>query len=218
MDDLLSENEQLEWLKAKVREYWLVLTIGLAAGAAIVFGLRWHEARTERLGLEAGAKYLAVLEALDRAEVTIAGNHLAELKKDYPSSAYVGPAQLAMARVFVASNEMDKAAEQLRGVMNDAKDEQLKLVARLRLARVQIGQGKADDALKTLGALPQGSAFTAHFAEARGDALLVKGDRSAALKEFLAARSAQPLASNGNGGIAGASQLELKINDLKAGS
>jgi predicted negative regulator of RcsB-dependent stress response len=218
VDDLLSENEQLEWLKAKVREYWLVLTVGLAAGAIIVFGMRWHEARTERLALEAGAKYLAVLEALDRAEINVATDRLAELKKDYPSSAYVGPAQLAMARVFVATNEMDKAADQLRSVMTDAQDEQLRLVARLRLARVQIGQGKTDDALKTLETLPAGSAFTARFAEARGDALLVKGDRAAALKEFLAARGAEPAMANGNGGVAAASQLELKINDLKAGS
>jgi predicted negative regulator of RcsB-dependent stress response len=212
VDDLLTEGEQWEAVKAWLRSNGPALIAGLAIGALGLFGWRWWDARNERLALEAGAKYMQVLEALDRAEVLTAGNHLDELKKEFPSSAYVGPAQLAVARVYIATNEMEKAATQLRSVMTDSKDEQLRLVARLRLARVLVSQGKIDEALTTLGTLPQGSAFVARYAEARGDALLAKGDRAGALKEFLAARGASAPAASG---VAGADQLELKINELK---
>jgi predicted negative regulator of RcsB-dependent stress response len=216
VDDLLTEGEQWEAVKAWLRSNGPALVAGLAIGALGLFGWRWWDARNERLAVEAGAKYMQVLEALDRAEIRTAGNHLDELKKEFPSSAYVGPAQLAVARVYIATNEMEKAATELRSVMTDSKDEQLRLVARLRLARVLVSQGKIDAALAMLGTLPQGSAFAGRYAEARGDALLAKGDRAAALKEFLAARAATALPATG--GVAGADQLELKINDLKAGS
>ena len=38
----------------------------------------------------------------------------------------------------------------LKSVMDNAKDDELKMVARLRLARVQSAQGKYDEALATL--------------------------------------------------------------------
>lgn len=216
MDDLLSEGEQWEAVKAWLRSNGAALLAGLALGALGLFGWRWWDARTERVALEAAGKYQQLLAALDRAEVTVATAHLDELKKNHGSSAYVGPAELALARVHVASNEMEQAANALRNVMTQSEDEQLRLVARLRLARVQLSQGKADEALATLGTLPQGSAFAARYAEVRGDVLHFKGDRAGALKEYLAARDAGSAADQG--GVADAGHLELKINDLKAGS
>jgi predicted negative regulator of RcsB-dependent stress response len=89
-------------------------------------------------------------------------------------------------------------------VAERSKDRDLALVARLRLARVQIAQGKADGALATLNAVQPG-AFGAHFHEVRGDAYYAKGDRAAALKEY---HSAQAAGSE--------SLLGLKIADLAA--
>ncbi|MEO7773436.1 MAG: tetratricopeptide repeat protein [Steroidobacteraceae bacterium] len=216
MDDLLTEGEQWEAVKAWARRNGVAVVAGLAIGALGLFGWRWWEARNERIALEAGTKYMDILETYDRGEILTATNLVDELKKAHPATAYVGPAELAAARMFVTTNELDKAADRLRNVMDTSKDEQLKLVARLRLARVQTSQGKSDDAIKTLGTLPEGSAFAARYAEARGDALLAKGDRDGALKEFLVARGAESFAPAN--GVAGANQLELKINDLKAGS
>ena len=58
--------------------------------------------------------------------------------------------------------------------MNDSKDTELRHIARLRLARVLIDQGKPDDALKTLADEP--GAFAARYHEVRGDAFLAKKD------------------------------------------
>ncbi len=55
--------------------------------------------------------------------------------------------------------------------MDNSKDTELRQIARLRLARVLIDQGKPDEAIKTL-AEPMPAAFAARYHEVRGDALL----------------------------------------------
>jgi predicted negative regulator of RcsB-dependent stress response len=93
------------------------------------------------------------------------------------------------ARVHVEANELGEAATRLERVMKGSDDPQLQLVARVRLARVQIAQGNADAALATLGAVDPG-AFAARFDDVRGDALHVKGDRAAALAAWQKAEAA----------------------------
>jgi predicted negative regulator of RcsB-dependent stress response len=93
--------------------------------------------------------------------------------------------------------------------MDTTKDEQLALVARLRLARVQLAQGKPDDAIKTVDAVDPG-AFKARYQVLRGDALFAKGDKKGALTEYQAARSGTLDQS------VDSESLQLKIDDLLA--
>ena len=116
-------------------------------------------------------------------------------------------ATLIAARVQVEANELDKAAASLKSVMDTATDEELKMVARMRLARVQSAQGKYDDALATLKVDDTGE-FAPRFADTRGDVLLAKGDRAGALREYLAARTGE------NKGRVDTELLDLKIRDL----
>ena len=61
--------------------------------------------------------------------------------------------------------------------MEHTKDAELALVARLRLARVQIAQKKPDAALATLNGLKAG-AFEPRYHEVLGDAYYAKGDKA----------------------------------------
>jgi len=79
------------------------------------------------------------------------------------------------------------------------------MVARERLARVQIAQGKPEAALATLAATNVG-AFAGRFQEVRGDAYYAKGDKAAALREYRSAKA-------GSGGGT-TPLLDLKIADL----
>jgi len=115
--------------------------------------------------------------------------------------------QVLAARYQVESNELDKAAASLKSVMDTAKDEEIRMIARLRLARVQSALGKYDDALATLKVESPGD-FSTRLADARGDVLLAKGDRAGALREYLAARSGE------NRGRVDEELLDLKIRDL----
>ena len=105
--------------------------------------------------------------------------------------------------------ERDKAAEAiapLTQVMNNSKDAELKQIARLRLARILIDQGKPDDAIKTLAQGTPGS-FAGRYHEVHGDALYAKKDIPGAVAEYN-----QALGSSDGG--ADAALLQLKLADL----
>ena len=132
---------------------------------------------------------------------------LEELNREYAWTPYASLGTLIAARVQVEANELDKAAASLKSVMDNAKDDELKMVARLRLARVQSAMGKHDEALATLKVDNPGE-FAPRLADARGDVLLAKGDRDGALREYTAARA------SGNDGRIDVDMLDLKIRDL----
>jgi predicted negative regulator of RcsB-dependent stress response len=203
VEDYLSEKEQWEWVKSQVRENGPAVILALALVALGVFGWRWWQGRLDAGRLEAGAKYTQMVQALDAGDRTRGLALLGELERDHASSAYTDQARLLAARLYVTANELDRAGTELSAVAERSKDRELALIARLRLARVQIAQGKADAALATLGAVDAG-AFAASYHEARGDAYYAKGDQAQALKEY---RSAQG---------AGGSLLALKVADLTA--
>ncbi len=209
MEDYLSEKEQWEWLKGWIRSNGPWILAGVAIGAGILLGMRWWEARTDRIALEAGAKYQQILEALDRGDKARAQTLTTELERDYASSPYTDQAQLIAARVAVETLELDKAADILKSLMGSTQDKQLALVVRLRLARVQLAQGKPDLAVATLDAVDPG-AFKPRYEEVRGDVLFAKGDKAGALQAYQAAREGALTQS------VDAQSLDLKIDDLLA--
>ena len=207
MEEYLSEKEQLErltgWLRANIP--WIL--IGLAVGGLIVGGWRWWQARADRTGVEAAASYAQVLDAFDRGDRTRGLDLVEQLRHSHPDSPYVDQADLAAARLLLETGQPDRALTYLQAVIGHSRDAELVLVARLRLARVQVAQKHPDAALTTLGTANQG-AFEGRFAEVRGDAYFAKGDTAQALREYRAARAAIGPAQAAN------DLLDLKINDL----
>lgn len=209
MDDYLTEHEQWEALKAWLRENGIWIIAGIAVGALGLLGWNWWNARLDRLAVEASSKYEQILEAFDRNDRTRAHTLIDELARDYSGSPYVDQANLAAARAAVQAGDFSDAAARLTKVMQESDDRELALVARLRLARLQIAQQKPDEAIATLNGVPDPGAFAPRFHEVRGDALYAKGDKAGALKEYLAARAGTSI------GSVDAQLLELKINDLE---
>jgi predicted negative regulator of RcsB-dependent stress response len=97
--------------------------------------------------------------------------------------------------------------------MKSSKDPQLKLVARSRLARVQLAQGNADAAIATLAGAQPG-AFGPLFESIRGDALYAKGDRPGALAAWRKAEADAALFTAAP--TVDLVALQLKIGDLLA--
>jgi predicted negative regulator of RcsB-dependent stress response len=211
--DLLSEEEQWESLKRWLRVNLPSIALMVAVILAGVFGWKWWQSRGDQQSLAASLAYEKALETFDANKVDEALAQIEALRVAHPKSAYVASADLAAARVFVARNELDKAAQRLQRVADGAPDELLRPIAKLRLARVQSAQGQHDAALKTL----QGVTVPAHLAavtETRGDVLFAKGDRNGALQEYTAARKLMPA---DEAGVAGVGELlDLKIADLRA--
>jgi predicted negative regulator of RcsB-dependent stress response len=211
VEDYLSEKEQWEWIKEQVRENGAAVLLAIVLAVAAVFGWRWWQAHQDARQLAAGSKYMQMVQSLERGDSSQALVLLGELERDYTGSPYTDQARLLAARVYVDEAQLDHAAAELTTVMEHSKDQELVLVARLRLARVQIAQGKPDGALATLGAVSDAGAFAAGYHEVRGDAYYAKGDRAAALGEY---RSAQKAGVEGSD----TALLQLKIADLDNGA
>jgi len=208
VEDYLSEKEQWEWVKAQVRENGVAVLAAIVIALAAVFGWRWWQGRVDGGRLEAGAKYMGMVQSLERDDRSQALVYLGELEREHAGSAYTDQARLLAARVYVDNSQLDKAAEELSQVSEHSKDRDLAQIARLRLARVQVSQGKPDNALATLGEASGAGAFAARYHEVRGDALYAKGDKAAALGEY---RSAQAADAGTDAGL-----LSLKVADLAA--
>jgi len=206
VDEYLSESEQWERVKTWLRQNLPWLIAGIAIAVLGLAGWRWNEARKERQYAAAAIVYQKVIDAFTKSDVTAAVKLTDQLQKEYPGTGYAEQAELATARIQIENRQYVQAIERLQHVLQTTKDPELALLARLRIARVQIDQNKPDDALTTLAAATPG-AFASRYAEVRGDALLVKGDRDGALKAYREAESAGGAAND-------AELLQLKINDL----
>jgi len=202
-----SEAEQWQRAKDWLRSNGLWIIAGIAIGAAGIGGWRWYNDRQVTQGETASARYEELIDAFSRSDKTRVVTIAEDLAREYQWSPYAGLAQLMAARVHVEANELDKAAGSLKSVMDSASDKELRMIARLRLARVQAAQGKYDDALATLKVETPGD-FATRLAEVRGDVLLAKGDRDGALREYLAAHEGE------NEGRVDIDMLDLKIRDL----
>jgi predicted negative regulator of RcsB-dependent stress response len=205
--EYLDEQEQWRQLVAWLRESgpWMlaaVLVVLLAFG-----GWCFWQGRKQRTELAAEARYEQVLTVLDQGQLSTGATMADKLAQDYPTTPYADQARLLAARLAVQDNQLPQAATDLTRVLQHTKDPELKLVVRLRLARVQLAQGKPDDALKTLtDPTVKPGAFAARYAEVRGDALLAKGDRAGALQAYREARAGADTVD--------AQLLDLKIDDL----
>ena len=215
MDEYLTEKEQWERVTAWLRENGLWIVAGVIVGAAGIGGWQWWTAHVDKIDADASEKYEQLQADLGKGDQTGALILMSDLERDYGSTPYADQGHLALARSYVDGKEFDKAAAALKSVIDHSKDKQLALVARVRLARVQIAQQKPDDALASLDGVDPG-AFGALFHEVRGDAEFAKGNKAAALTEYRAAKTADIGAAGGGGGGGDSALLDLKIADLTA--
>ena len=207
MAEYLSEAEQWDLVKKWLRENTVWLLAGVLIAVAGIAGWRWYQARVEAQLLAAGRVYqqlTAAYEKRDQNEVTrLAG----QLQAEHAGTGYAEDAQLASARMYLENNQHALAVETLQKVLFSTKDAELALAVRLRVARIQLDQGKADDALATLRGAASPGAFGPRYAEVRGDALFAKGNRDEALKAYQEALAANSQAVD-------TELLKLKIAEL----
>lgn len=207
VDEFLSEEERAEAVKGWFRENWSWLALGVVVGLGGLVGWQYYE-RQQVAQAESAALLLQEMAKALPEGAGKADPQFKQLIADYGKTAYADQARLVMAQAAITNSKLDEAVTQLREVMDHTKDEELALVARLRLARVLIEQGKHDEALGLLDVNKAG-AFVAQMHEIRGDALFAKGDASGAREAYQAA-----LDANGQAGSGDTSLLQLKLQDV----
>jgi predicted negative regulator of RcsB-dependent stress response len=182
----LTDNEREEELRRWWADNWLWIVGGIVIGLGGLAGFQyWQKSKRQGAELDA-ASYRAELDALGGNQLDTAVAKAKQLRDLHPASPYADQADLALARSAVERNDLAEAAKRLKVVADSSRDPELRQVAKARLARVLIEQGKPDDALAQLDIATAGS-FGALFHEIRGDALAAKGDAAGARREYDAA-------------------------------
>jgi len=214
VDEYLSEREQAEQLRLWLRQNGIWLLAGVALTVGGYYGYRWWESRGAQRSIEAGERFTAMLDAIGGGKrdegIKIAG----EVTGEFADTPYADQANLVLARLDVDTGNLAGAEARLAAIAAESKDPDLRIVARLRLARVQLAEGRYDEALKSLDAVAT-PALDARVLELKGDVKLAQGDKGAALDFWRKAQAAVKADPAGSAQVDG-ELLGLKIDELSA--
>ena len=177
MEVYSNENEQTDALRRFFANNGKALAVGVVIGIAALGGWRYWSGHQEEATKSVSAQYQQLTSAMQagKPETLEAVNTFANEN----SNTYGALAAMDLAKQYVDTSQLDKAATLLQNGLKDTKDANLQAVINLRLARIQLQQNHADAALKTLDAV-KGDGWTAIVADIRGEALLSKGDKQGA--------------------------------------
>jgi predicted negative regulator of RcsB-dependent stress response len=211
VEEYLTDRDQEEALRNWWKENWSWILGGIVLGLALLGGWQYMKIRAANEADAAAKLYADFRGALDRNELEPANRSLATLAADHEKSPYTQQGRLLLAKKHVEAGKLDEALPLLQAVVDESKDEELAWVARLRVARLLVQQGKHDDAIKLLD-VEKAGAFAAQVREIRGDAQVAKGNPTAARAEYAAA-----LADNIDGpanAMIDRTILEMKLQDV----
>lgn len=207
MAEFETEEQQMEALRKWWQENGRGVLVGVVLGLGAVGGWRGWIYYSQVQAESASAIYHEMIESLMAEKYDDIAAQAQEIIDDYARTPYADLAALGDARAAVAQEDYERARSRLEWARDNANQENIRYIARLRLARVQRQLGDVDQALTTLDiAFPV--AFVAAAEELRGDLYLAKGDRDKARDAYGKALAA-PYSSVDR------ELVEMKFNDLR---
>lgn len=181
----LEEQEQLDSLKTWWKMYGnLVTGIVLAASLGVVGwqGWNWYQGGQ---AAQAAAVYGVLEQAVAAGDAQKTKAAAGELAEKYGRTSYASLGAMLAARQSFEAGDLKTAKTQLAWVAEHGKNE-LKDLARLRLAAVELDEKAYDEALKQLDG-PHAADFDARFQELKGDVLAAQGKKAEAVTAYKAA-------------------------------
>jgi len=175
----LEEQEKLDDLKAWWEQNSKYVSAAVVVVALVVIGVqgwRWYQ-RTQ--AEQASVLYQAVSQAVRANDVSKAKEPAAQIVDRFARTAYAPRAALLYARMLYDSGDKPGARAQLQWIIDHASEDELKAIARFRLAQAMLDEKQYDDALKTLD-IKTDDAFMGLFADLRGDILAAMGKNAEA--------------------------------------
>jgi predicted negative regulator of RcsB-dependent stress response len=170
----LEEQEQLENIKSWWSQYGNLITVAVIAcllAIAAVQGWRYYRGHKAE---QAATLYSQLDQAERLSEHKKVRDIAAQLIDKYGSTQYAGMAALSAAKASFTTGELEDAKKNLQWAVEHARDDEMRDVARLRLAGILLDEKKYDDALKLLSAEPR-PAYVGLYADMKGDILAGQG-------------------------------------------
>lgn len=183
----LEEQEQLAELKAWWKQHGNLVLTAITLALLVVAawnGWNWYQ----RWNSGQAAAYYETLQRAARAGDTKAARDAAgAILEKYAGTTYAPLAALVSAKLHFQAGDLKTARAQLQWTVENAKDNEVRSIARLRLASVLMDDNALDEALKILESAPA-AGFESLFAAARGDILTAQkkpAEAKAAYKDAL---------------------------------
>jgi predicted negative regulator of RcsB-dependent stress response len=182
----LQEQEQFEAIKAWWTDYGKLVMLAVIACLLTIAAFQgWGYYHTRQAG--GAATLFSQLDEADRAKDPKRVRDIsAQIVERYGSTQYAGMAALAAAKASFVTGETEDAKKNLQWVIDHAKEDEMRDVARLRLAGVLLDERKYDDALKLLSSKAT-EAYAGLYADAKGDVLTAQGKPAEARAAYQAA-------------------------------
>ena len=169
MDDLLSEKEQIEEMRAWWSENGRYVIAGVVLAAGLLVGISQYRSSKLEAQIVASALYESLAEHVADGDLDDAEAVADDLATNYVNTTYVAQSKLAMARLYMDKNRDQDAADVLNEMLALSRDDELKNIGRVRLARILLYQDRAQAVVDLLSNqnIP---AFASIYDEILGDA------------------------------------------------
>lgn len=170
----LEEQEQIDAIKAWWTDYGRLVMLAVVAALVVIAGFEgWRYYRAQQA--EGAATLYAQLAQADHANDAKKVRDIAtQVIEHYGSTSYAAMSALVAAKASFSTGELDDAKKKLEWAVEHARDDEVRDIARLRLAGLLVDEKKYDDALKLLSAKTS-DAYVAVYADMRGDVLSLQG-------------------------------------------
>lgn len=182
MEDL-SEKEQIEAMRSWWKENGRYVMSGIVLGVAILVGWNQWQARQQASRLEASALYETLAVEVDDGDLHASEAVAADLYDNYASTTYAALAKLTMAKLYMEKGRDQDAADALNALLSARDNTELKMVGRLRLAKVYLYQDKQQEVTELLSGF-ENTSFAARYDELLGDAYAALGQTAKAADAY----------------------------------
>ncbi|MGL5727250.1 MAG: YfgM family protein [Plesiomonas sp.] len=205
MDIYTTEEQQLDTFRQWWKDNGRAVIIGAVLGLGGLYGWRYWQSHQHGNFTAMSAEYEQVQNELNtdnaktqqEAQTFISAN---------PETSYGVFAALDLSKTLIEKGDFAAAEKQLLWAQANTKDKTLLPMVTLRLARVQLQLGQADQALQSIDKVTD-AAWKGKALEIRGDVLLSKGDTAGAKAAYT-----QALTADANPTLQ--TMLQMKLNDL----
>lgn len=170
----LEEQEKIDGMKSWWESHGTSVIVIVSVVIASYAGTQGWQYYQQQQRTQSADLYV-LLQQVQQSEDAVKINDAAHLLLEgYPSSGYAPRAAMIAARANFDAGDIKAAKGNLRWVLDNAKEEELKDLVRLRLAGLLLDEEKYNEALKLLDTR-HGEAFAGLYADLKGDINVAAG-------------------------------------------
>lgn len=202
----VSDEEQLENIKTWLKTNGPAIIAGIVIGIAAILAWQYWTAHRATQAEQASLYYGNLLRTIEQSDYAAARQQGQILIQEFADTPYGALSALMLARLAVEAGDMAAGAEHLEWVIAQAELDEIRDIARLRLARVRLTEGKLDQAEAQLNQVNHAS-FTVQVEELKGDLYVARNQPAEARSAYQAALAASDPAAN-------TELLRIKLDNL----